>query len=140
VLDKWLPQGAAADEALQPLEVLDINTLEQLARDTSAEMLPRMLEAFRTEATSRVQTIAQHLSPAALEQLQREAHSLKSSAGTFGALELQQLAHKLELACRNDQPGDIEETARSIIEAWEQVNIELENYQTVDAAEKKAAS
>jgi len=147
VLDKWLAQPApatpldsAAETTSQPSKVLDINALEQLARDTSAELLPRMLEAFRTEASSRVQAIAQHLSPAAPEQLQREAHSLKSSAGTFGALELQQLAHKLELACRNDQPGDIEETARSITGAWEQVKIELEIYQPVDAAEKKAAS
>ena len=146
-LDKWLPQhvhvmqpDSAADKIAQPSRVLDINTLEQLADDTSPELLPRMLAAFSEEATNRVQAISTHVSPPALEQLQREAHSLKSSAATFGALALQQLAHKLELACRNDLPGDIEETAHSIIEAWEQVKVQLESYQAVDAAVKTAAS
>jgi PAS domain S-box-containing protein len=147
ILDKWLPQGAAtaqpetaADAALQPSQVLDIKTLEQLARDTSPEMLPRMLAAFRAEAISRVQAISEHLSPPAVEQLQREAHSLKSSAGTFGAFDLQQLAHKLEHACRNDQLGDVEDTAHSITEAWDQVSIALDQYLTDAATEKTAAS
>jgi len=147
ILDKWLPQGTAtaqpetaADAALQPSQVLDIKTLEQLARDTSPEMLPRMLAAFRAEAISRVQAISEHLSPPAVEQLQREAHSLKSSAGTFGAFDLQQLAHKLEHACRNDQLGDVEDTAHSITEAWDRVAIALDQYLSDAAIEKTAAS
>jgi PAS domain S-box-containing protein len=146
VLDKWLPENpetakpATADEpASQPSQVLDISTLKQLARDTSPEILPRMLAAFREETNNRVHAISQHLSPPAVEQLQREAHSLKSSAGTFGALDLHQLALELELACRNGQPWDAEETARRIPEAWNRVLLELNRYQA-DAATARTAT
>jgi PAS domain S-box-containing protein len=147
VLDRWLPEGPGAAQATtateptsQPSQVLDINTLEQLARDTSPEMLPRMLAAFREETNSRVQAISRHLSPPAVEQLQREAHSLKSSAGTFGAFDLQQLALELELACRNGQPGVAAAAARRIPEAWDQVSMELHRYLGGSATARTATS
>jgi len=126
-------EAYVGEPASQPPQVLDLNTLEQLAHDTSPQTLPRMLAAFRKETVSRVRAIAQHLSPPDVEQLQREAHSLKSSAGTFGAFELQQLAQELELACRNGQAADAEEKARRIPEAWDQVSIELDRYLTDSA-------
>jgi len=147
VLEKWLPESPAAAQAVtaeeaesQAQQVLDISTLEQLARDTSPELLPRMLAAFRTEAASRVQAISEHLTPPAVEQLQREAHSLKSSAGTFGAFDLQQLTLEMELACRNGQLDHIEETARSITEAWDQVSIALDHYLSNTKTARTAAS
>jgi PAS domain S-box-containing protein len=147
VLDRWLPEGPGAAQATtateptsQPSQVLDINTLEQLARDTSPEMLPRMLAAFREETNSRVQAISRHLSPPAVEQLQREAHSLKSSAGTFGAFDLQQLALELELACRNGQPGVAAAAAHRIPEAWDQVSMELHRYLGGSATARTATS
>jgi len=147
VLEKWLPESPAAAQAVtaeeaesQAQQVLDISTLEQLARDTSPELLPSMLAAFRTEAASRVQAISEHLTPPAVEQLQREAHSLKSSAGTFGAFDLQQLTLEMELACRSGQLDHIEETARSITEAWDRVSIALDHYLSNTKTARTAAS
>jgi PAS domain S-box-containing protein len=120
---------AYVDEpALQSQQVLDINTLEQLACDTSPQTLPHMLAVFREETNSLVQAITQSLSPTAVEQLQRDAHTLTSSAGTFGAFELQQLALEVELACLNGLPRDAEEQAGRISEAWDQVSIELDRF------------
>ncbi len=106
ILDKWLPEDPAATRvgntggpAMRDLQMLDINTLEQLARDTSPDLMPHMLAAFRKETVKRIHVISQSLSPLAAEQLERESHSLKSSAGTFGAFDLQQLARCVE-------PGD----------------------------------
>jgi PAS domain S-box-containing protein len=147
VLDRWLPENPGAAQAItaaeptsQPSQVLDINTLEQLARDTSPEMLPRMLAAFREETNSRVQAISRHLSPPAVEQLQREAHSLKSSAGTFGAFNLQQLTLELELACRNGQLGEVEKTAHSITAEWDRILVELDHYRADEATARTASS
>ncbi len=95
VLDQWLPDAAAAPQA-----TLDNRQLEQLERDTSVAAMPRLLAAFRRETARRVGAINRLLSPLDLETLQREAHSLKSGAATFGATSLQQLAWRLELACR----------------------------------------
>ena len=63
-----------------------------------------------------------------VDELQSDAHTLKSSAGTFGAFELQQLALDVELACRNGLPRDAAEKARRIPEAWNQVSMELDRF------------
>jgi CheY-like chemotaxis protein/HPt (histidine-containing phosphotransfer) domain-containing protein len=134
-LDKWIvrcpeqedPTTATA-QPVQPSPALDLATLEQLAHDTSPAALPILIAAFRKDSASRVQAISQHLAPLAMEPLQREAHSLKSSAGTFGAYTLQQLAQELELACRNGQALIAEEAARKIPAAWSEVTIELDRY------------
>jgi HPt (histidine-containing phosphotransfer) domain-containing protein len=47
------------------------------------------------------------------KQLQHEAHTLKSSAATFGAIELSRIAGEVELACRNEDF----ENARGMLDA-----------------------
>jgi HPt (histidine-containing phosphotransfer) domain-containing protein len=148
VLDKWLPEladttaagGSTEASGPQVSQVLDTDTLAQLAQDTSPQMLPRMLEAFRKEAISRVQAISQQHSPPELEQLGREAHSLKSSAGTFGAFDLQQLALELEVACRNGQAAVAEQAARKIQQEWDRVRVALDQYLADASTAKTAAS
>ena len=131
--------GSTEASGPQVSKVLDTDTLLQLAQDTSAQMLPRMLEAFRKEAISRVQAISQQHSPPELEQLGREAHSLKSSAGTFGAFDMQQLALELEVACRNGQAAVAEQAARKIQQEWGRVRVALDQY-LADASTAKTAA
>ena len=117
-LGKWLPAGntdmvgytnmtATRDTSLA---VLDTGVFEQLARDTSEEIVPRMLTAFCMETRTRLEALKQ-LGEGTndIERLQREAHTLKSSAATFGAIELQRVAADVEAACRSN------EQARAVI-------------------------
>ena len=59
-----------------------------------------MVEAFLQESQSRVGCIRDGLNSLSLERLRDEAHTLKSLAGTFGALSLQGVAKEMEQACR----------------------------------------
>ena len=126
-------QGDPAAESVQPL---DVRVLERLASETSPQAVPRMLAAFRKESELRVASVVQHLSPPALDRLQRDAHSLKSSAGTFGALELQHLALDLEEACRRGDSADACEKAHRIPKAWQRVSTALDRY----LSEKRSAA
>ncbi|CAO3416406.1 response regulator [Azospirillum endophyticum] len=78
-------------------EVLDREVLAQLAQDLDAELLTDVLRQFVEETRERVARIAEETDRAVLA---REAHTLKSTAGTFGARALCAAARALEMACR----------------------------------------
>jgi PAS domain S-box-containing protein len=123
LLGNWLPRehtGMIEDThttatGTDPSAVLDTRVFEQLALDTSEEIVPRMLAAFCRETRSRIDILRQigEHEPTDFKQLQHEAHTLKSSAATFGATDLNQIATAAELACRN---GDFE-NARGMLGA-----------------------
>lgn len=78
-------------------EVLDREVLAQLAQDLEADLLADVLRQFVEETRERVARIAEESD---LAVLTREAHTLKSTAGTFGARALCSAARALEMACR----------------------------------------
>ncbi|WP_372397949.1 response regulator [Azospirillum sp. HJ39] len=78
-------------------EVLDREVLDQLAQDLDADLLADVLRQFVDETRERVDRIVAETDRAILT---REAHTLKSTAGTFGARSLCNAARALEMACR----------------------------------------
>ncbi|ALG70231.1 regulator [Azospirillum thiophilum] len=78
-------------------EVLDREVLDQLAQDLDADLLADVLRQFVDETRERVDRIVVETDRAILT---REAHTLKSTAGTFGARSLCNAARALEMACR----------------------------------------
>lgn len=89
------PCAPAAPEAAG--EVLDREVLAQLAQDLEADLLADVLRQFVEETRERVARIMAETDRAVLT---REAHTLKSTAGTFGARALCAAARALEMACR----------------------------------------
>nr|WP_295830043.1 response regulator [uncultured Azospirillum sp.] len=105
-VEKWLraaPDRSAGFGPCAPAapaaagEVLDREVLAQLAQDLDAELLADVLRQFVEETRERVARIAGETDRAVLT---REAHTLKSTAGTFGARALCSAARALEMACR----------------------------------------
>ncbi|KAF1854010.1 hypothetical protein Lal_00005223 [Lupinus albus] len=94
------PCASAAPAA--PGEVLDCEVLAQLAQDLDADLLADVLRQFVEETRERVARIAGETDRALLT---REAHTLKSTAGTFGASALCSAARALEMACRASLAG-----------------------------------
>ncbi|WP_200333205.1 Hpt domain-containing protein [Thiocystis violacea] len=84
-----------------PEDIFDPRCLDQLAENTSEELLPELVDMFLDEAVKRVAALRQHHENANLEAVQTEAHSLKSGCGTFGALRLQHLAQRIEIAAKD---------------------------------------
>ena len=107
-VEKWLraPLSAGAAPGFGPCaaavpeaagDVLDRDVLAQLAQDLEADLLADVLRQFVEETRERVARIT---AESDLAVLTREAHTLKSTAGTFGARALCAAARALEMACR----------------------------------------
>ncbi len=99
-------------------ELMDIAALTRLAHDTSAEMLPTMVSMFLEEVSMRAEKIEHGITVLSLEQLCDEAHTIKSIAGTFGALKLQELAQDMETSCREDRRDEAVRLAHLLPGLW----------------------
>jgi len=81
-------------------DVLDIAVLEQLRHDLDGIVLPELIDAFLSEARQRSRRMAEAAVAGNLTIIEREAHTLKSSASTFGAARLARAVQTLERTCR----------------------------------------
>lgn len=75
-------------------------TLERLATDVGAEMLPMLFEVFITENQPKVGLLASLDVEEDITRLQGFFHTLKSCAASYGALRLAALATDLDRACK----------------------------------------
>ncbi|ANC92512.1 response regulator [Azospirillum humicireducens] len=116
------PRAAAAPEAAG--EVLDCEVLAQLAQDLEADLLADVLRQFVEETRERVARIMAEADRAVLT---REAHTLKSTAGTFGAHALYCAARALEMACRasSAEPDSAETGERGAADAVERLRRDI---------------
>lgn len=89
--------------------VLDDAVLTELADDVGADLLPELIETFLEETRERLVVMATMWGEGNIAGLGHEAHTLKSTSGSFGALALQAAAARLEAACEaNDAiAGDV---------------------------------
>ena len=68
----------------------------QLIEDTSLAAVNRMMSVFVSETNKRIQMMIKYIEQEDWVELGKEAHSLKSSAASYGALSLSELAEKIE--------------------------------------------
>ena len=94
-IEKQVENNMDSDIAEQ-YEVLSNSVLDQLARDTSIETVPMMLSVFMNEIKKRIQAIDLEHESKNESEIREQAHALKSCAGTFGGLRLQEMARRLE--------------------------------------------
>jgi PAS domain S-box-containing protein len=79
-----------------PSEVLSLTVIEQLARDTSLETLPQMLQIFCDEIKNRVRELTNANASQDINEIIEQSHAIKSCSGTFGATQLYLSAQCLE--------------------------------------------
>lgn len=82
--------------------LIDNAIIEQLARDTSPESIPMMMQAFVNEMNRRHTQVEQALDTQDGTLLAKEAHTLKSCAATFGAIHVTLLANQIDQLCKHD--------------------------------------
>lgn len=99
--------GAVVDLAGKEEPLIIEAALNKLAEDTSPEQVPIIVSTFLIECDSRMNRLLAALKENLLEQIQDEAHVLKSLAGTFGAVQLQKVARDLEEACRENSGAKV---------------------------------
>ena len=98
----WLDEPRAADNKPAPTGLIENRVFEQLLRDTGVDVLPGIFDLFRDESNKRLQTMSEHFTSQNWAGIGDEAHALKSSSGSFGAIKLQAFARELEVAAREE--------------------------------------
>lgn len=85
-------------KVIQPesLNYVSVEVLSQLIEDTSLIAVNRMMDVFISETNKRISSMDRLIQSEDWVELGKEAHSLKSSAASYGALQLSQLAEKIE--------------------------------------------
>ncbi|MGH9341598.1 MAG: Hpt domain-containing protein [Acidobacteriota bacterium] len=79
-----------------PRPVIDPEALERLRRLGGDELLRKVIDAWLAYVPERVRSARNGLEGEQLRTVERAAHSIKSSAGTVGALEVHNLASRIE--------------------------------------------
>jgi CheY-like chemotaxis protein len=95
------PTTASGPEAITALPAIDMERLDELRLSFTREKFSRILLRYLSEADQQMELLARLTLTSALDALDGEAHKLASSAGTFGAQQVQELARHLQTACRS---------------------------------------
>jgi HPt (histidine-containing phosphotransfer) domain-containing protein len=82
-------------------QILDDGVLDKLAAIMPHDRLMELAASYLNGLRARAGRIAAHAAAGNMALLGREAHDLKSTSGSFGALRLQGLGERLETACRD---------------------------------------
>lgn len=101
--DSTPEQGANAEPFVQ----LDRAILDRLAIDVGADTVAPLMRGFIEETTTRIQRMIAAHETNRLTELARDAHSLKSSAETFGAVALGVLAGEIEKAAAEGHTAEL---------------------------------
>nr|WP_164837186.1 Hpt domain-containing protein [Vibrio alfacsensis] len=84
--------------------LINHDTIEQIVKDTSLEVLPILIKNYLEEATLRTTNILNAMDKQDFETLEFEAHTLGSTSLAMGATGLGLLARKIETVCLNGTP------------------------------------
>ncbi|MDA9981329.1 ATP-binding protein [Gammaproteobacteria bacterium] len=128
---KWIGGSAEGTQATQlgsENAVLDRAGIERLIADTDKSAASRLLGMFMTETRGRLDRIVNAVTLQRYDVVQKEAHAIKGSSGTFGAEQLRSQAEQLEGACLHSDQPVIEELADKVCRLGEKTLEALEVY------------
>lgn len=94
--------------------LLDEKVVEQLLEDTGEEIFQRVLELFISETERRICQVQKATLIDDVEQIEKEAHAIKSSAASVGAVRLGERAKALEAACRQRESHRVSELVAEV--------------------------
>lgn len=84
------------------MPTIDQATFEELKQISGEDFINELIDAFLEDAPDMIRQMQAAIVARDVESLRRNAHSLKSNANTFGALELASLAKELEFMAREN--------------------------------------
>ena len=83
---------------------IDLDRLDKLRTLVGADAFGRLAENLVADLARRLERLAQLGAAADLAALEREAHTLKGTAGSYGLSGVSALAARLEAACAGGAP------------------------------------
>ena len=84
------------------MPVIDEVTFEELKQMSGVDFINELIDAFLEDAPQMIQNMQTAAEASDVETFRRNAHSLKSNAYTFGAMELGRLSKELEVMGREN--------------------------------------
>jgi HPt (histidine-containing phosphotransfer) domain-containing protein len=81
---------------------IDQATFEELKQMSGGDFINELIDAFLDDAPNMLNNMQLALNEKDVESFRRNAHSLKSNANTFGAVELASLAKELEFMAKEN--------------------------------------
>lgn len=122
--------NAKGDSPVNTDQSASLNTkaIIALGEDTDPSLLPELIQVFITNAAERFVAIAAAAEAGDAKIIKHEAHTLKSSAATFGAVQVHKLAVDLELAGSNNDTDQIQKLAAAIVKEGNTAIEELEKF------------
>lgn len=88
--------------------VINETVFSQLLVDVGEEMLPALVEVFNEETTERIADLQDLMVNVDHDKVAQSCHSIKSSAGTYGALIVQQHAEELEIMAKSNSTVEVQ--------------------------------
>lgn len=129
---RWCDHRDAEDPGPEG-ERVRMTTIRELATSTTPAVLQRLFEVFSNEIDERLQTCAAAMRAGDLAEVVKQAHAVKSVAGTYGAVQVQGLAEGLEMAAKAEDADGADQSLAAVQEAWD------ESLETLKAAYEEAA-
>jgi histidine phosphotransfer protein HptB len=84
------------------MPLIDPATFNELKQMSGGDFINELIDAFLDDTPNMIQNMHTALDANDVESFRRNAHSLKSNANTFGALELGILAKELEVMAKEN--------------------------------------
>jgi len=125
-IQRWLEEGSGGRKLIQKSQLVDHSTFNQLYKDTGAQVLPDIFDLFRAECRDRLIVMKDGYEKLDWNVLEDQAHALKSSSGSFGAITLQAFAREVEVAARAKNKAALDKNIPQLEEIVNQSLEELE--------------
>ena len=106
------------------MSVIDQATFDELKQMSGEDFINELIDAFLDDAPNMIQNMRVALAAKDVESFRRNAHSLKSNANTFGAVELSVLARELEMMAKENN-FDVGNRLEVLNEAFDKAAKEL---------------
>ena len=84
------------------MSVIDKTTFEELKQMSGEDFINELIDAFLEDGPNMLNNMQTALAAKDVESFRRNAHSLKTNANTFGAMELGAQAKELEYMAREN--------------------------------------
>jgi histidine phosphotransfer protein HptB len=84
------------------MPVIDKATFEELEQMSGEDFINELIDAFLEEGPNMLNNLHAALQAGDVDSFRRNAHSLKTNANTFGAMELGAMAKELEYMAREN--------------------------------------
>jgi len=117
---RWLLAGQSDLQPEVKTTLIDMEVFNQLLKDTGNKVLPDIFYLFRRECEDRLGTIESAYKNSDWQVIMDQAHAMKSSSGSFGAIKLQAFAREMEEAAKTANEGMMDNLYGRIEEVLDQ--------------------